>query len=578
MARRGVGVSDKQRTLKGVIAGAGALNSEEDVKNKVVVPFLLALGWDHDDISFPLPKEVNVGSRTASLTPDVIVALKKEPLMTIETKGPSLLISKEHIAQSDSYALLYTSPPTPLAVTTNGRDWNVHNVYTGVTYGLDGVLSKMEAAEWVKARLALVVNPNVLTHAAKVLITITHRDEFMRVFGKCAEVLNRSEGLLSEQAFDEMSKILACKMNEERRALSGKDNRFSSEILKPMGALKGMEQIFKDTKSDFKEVFEDGETIGLRSDETVLDLVKLLEPFDLYGTGEDIKGAVYESFLSGTLRGELGQYFTPRELVEFAVELADPKVGEKIIDIASGSGGFLVSSFTNVLRKIGQLPLSPKDKESYQKTLIDECLWGVDLNPRLVKLCKLNLMIHGDGYNHIERADSLKELSGSMDGVFDLVITNPPFDLPIKEKEILKQYATGRGRTSQGSDVLFLEKCINICKPGGRIAIVLPWGILNLPTYDYVRRLFMQKCIVLAVFSLPEGAFIPFGQSHAKTCILYLRKKADGERQGKSFGGIANEIGYDHRRKHYKKIDKNDLPALLSAYREFAGSKGGGAP
>lgn len=407
------------------------------------------------------------------------------------------------------------------------------------------------------------------------LITITHRDEFMRVFGKCADVLRRSEGLLSEQAFDEMSKILACKLNEERRALQGFDNRFDSAILKPMGALKGMEQIFTDTKADFKEVFQANETISLKSDETILDLVKLLEPFDLYGTGEDIKGAVYESFLSGTLRGELGQYFTPRELVDFTVELADPRVGEKIIDIASGSGGFLITCFTNVLRKIGQLPLSEKEKDDYQKTLIDDCLWGVDLNPRLVKLCKLNLMIHGDGYNHIERADSLKDLPESMDGIFDLCITNPPFDLPIEEKGILKNYSTGSGRKSQGSDVLFLEKCIDLCKAGGRIAIVLPWGILNLPTYDYVRRLFMEKCVVLGVFSLPEGAFIPFGQSHAKTCILYLRKKKNGEAQAKSFGGIANYIGYDHRRKHYKKIDKNDLPPLLTAYKEFSKAKGG---
>lgn len=240
-----------------------------------------------------------------------------------------------------------------------------------------------------------------------------------------------------------------------------------------------------------------------------------------------------------------------------------------------------------VLEKIRKNTSERKEQEKLIEKLIKECLWGIDIDSYLEKLCKINLKIHGDGYEHIYRGNSLdiiddkvepehreirEELKKILDqeGGFDVILTNPPFGSgpgkDITEKKILKKYENGKGKRRQIPQILFLELCIRLLKPGGRMAIVLPDGILNNVGRDYmrIRDFIRRERIIKAVISLPEGTFIPYG-SGVKASILFVKKKKDpNEKQGEVFMAIAQNIGYDTHTQRYKQIPYNDLPTILA--------------
>lgn len=196
------------------------------------------------------------------------------------------------------------------------------------------------------------------------------------------------------------------------------------------------------------------------------------------GTGDDIKGTVYEIFLKSTLRGEFDQYFTPREIVDFMVKFADPAIGDIILDPACGSGGFLIQAFNHVNAKINTMGYSEVESNNKFKTLVEKCLWGHEADYDLHVLAKINLIMHGDGWNNIYQGDTLSS-DKLPDNYFDLILANPPFTIPYGFKDVLEKYELGFGKDSEELDILFVEKSIKVLKSGCDLFIVLPEGLLN---------------------------------------------------------------------------------------------------
>lgn len=195
------------------------------------------------------------------------------------------------------------------------------------------------------------------------------------------------------------------------------------------------------------------------------------------------------------------------------------------------------------------------------KTLVEKCLWGHEADYDLHVLAKINLIMHGDGWNNIYQGDTLSS-DKLPDNYFDLILANPPFTIPYGFKDVLEKYELGFGKDSEELDILFVEKSIKVLKPGCDLFIVLPEGLLNNKKYLYFREWLLSKVDLLLSISLPEGAFIPFGGSVSKTCILGVRKKSDAEEYscpGYVFLGKVNEIGYEPGKKVYKQTDRNDL-------------------
>ncbi|MGQ9629919.1 MAG: HsdM family class I SAM-dependent methyltransferase [bacterium] len=253
-----------------------------------------------------------------------------------------------------------------------------------------------------------------------------------------------------------------------------------------MNKKQAIELLFEKVKEAYPDVFDKEERIYL-DDKSIKYVVEKLQNYVLLETERDVISEAFQAFGGPGLRGEKGQFFTPRNIVKMCVDMFDPKPGEKVIDPACGSGGFLVEV------------LSPlKEKEHFCN------VYCIDKEIDLVKICKAYMAIVGDGHTNIFCADSLYPESWPenmrkiiADESFDVVLTNPPFGAKIfiEDKGILKNYKLGYGWVKDRSkwkitnsvskqvpQVLFIERCLQLLKPGGRMAIVLPDGIFGNPT------------------------------------------------------------------------------------------------
>ena len=577
---------NKQAILDDIFRKAPPLNSEDDCAENVVIPFIMRLGYDRNQIRRKVSITGTSGHRFRKQA-DIVVYIGERPALVVETKRIQHRLSEEDVNQALSYAQLL-EPSTPIAVLTNGRDWEIYYLDRDDIGGLESVPEPQELESTILTVSSNVVQLEKRQAAERLLVTIENKGDLEIAFRECRKELAK-EGLIAESAFDELTKILTCKFNEEKRDAEGlAANRFTSSWLLGSGPLAALQQMFTDAKQTFN-VFPTGTQIQIRSNETVEKIVRELEPFGLYGfktplglagAGGDVVGSVYEAFLTGTLRGDLGQYLTPRQLVEFMVEIADIKIGEKVLDLSCGSGGFLIRAFINVRKKIRFLDSSQDEKDHLVSNLVRNNLWGIEINPRLATLCRINMILHGDGYEHIYTGDSIREdVFENTDGrrtdflnieqnnaaMFDVILINPPFNIPYEDSATLNRYYLGRGKAAQGSDYLVLERAIRLLKPEtGRLLVILPHGVASGVSETEVRNFVKSRTHIHGCISLPVGSFKPFGGSNARTCVLYL-KKTTGDNK-KRFLAQAEQVGYDITSKYYRETDLNDLPVIAEAY------------
>jgi type I restriction enzyme M protein len=577
---------NKQAILDDIFRNAPPLNSEDDCAENVIIPFLLRLGYQRNQIGRKVSITGISGHRFRKQA-DIVIYIRERPALVVETKRIQHRLKEEDVNQALSYAQLL-EPPTPIAILTNGRDWEVYYLDKDDIGGLEAVPEPQELESIILAVSSTAIQTEKRQAAERLLVTIENKADLETAFRECRKELAK-EGLIAESAFDELTKILTCKFNEEKRSAEGiAPNRFTSQWLLGSGPLATLQQMFSEAKQTFN-VFTPGTQIQIRHNETVEKIVRELEPFGLYGfktplglagAGGDVVGSVYEAFLTGTLRGDLGQYLTPRQLVEFMVEIADIQINEKVLDLSCGSGGFLIRAFINVRKKIRSLNFDQDEKDRLVSELVTNNLWGIEINPRLATLCRINMILHGDGYEHIYTGDSIREdFFENTDGrrtdfsrieqnnaaKFDVILINPPFNIAYDDNASLNRYVLGRGKTAQGSDYLILERAIRLLKPEtGRLLVILPHGVASGLSETEIRNFVKANTYIHACISLPVGAFKPFGGSNARTCVLYLKKTAKDNK--KRFLAQAERVGYDITSKYYRETDLNDLPVIAEAY------------
>lgn len=410
-----------------------------------------------------------------------------------------------------------------------------------------------------------------ISEAKNILTIIEDIKQFNRVLIECQDIIRDSDGLTGSDAFDELSKVLFIKIYLENK---GNSEAFSQEkmLSNQKDGIDWAAVQFENVKKEYSLLFSQEDVVSL-SWKAVYAIVGKLERYDLKNTNVDVKGNAYEILLGKTFLGSLGQHFTPRTVVNFMIDMVNPagmmnsQYIPTVIDPSCGTGGFLVRCLETYLEKAEQLKLSDSIKMKIRK----ETIFGIDLNPRSAKVTKMNMSLHGDGHGSIFTGNGLLPLKGLEDKKFDVILTNPPFGVTVKDEDILKLYREGKdkkGKVKKSADstYLFTEHCIDLLNEKGKIGILLPNGILNNSSDTDSRKSILDHISVDAMISLPNRSF-KFAKANACTGILFGHK--GGQKAKYIFMGIPEEIGYERVTQYATEIKQNDLIPLLNSYKDY---------
>lgn len=356
-------------------------------------------------------------------------------------------------------------------------------------------------------------------------------DDLARRFQRCHDAIWQGGKLDPAQAFDEMSKLMFAKYWDELLyTKNGEPYSFQIGTKESDKVVADrVRELYQDAREQKGDVF--GEDLKV-PDHVIRQVVEILESISLKKTDLDAKGRAFETFLSDIFRGKMGQFFTKREIVTFMVKMLDPEFRDFIIDPACGSGGFLLYAWDHVRTRLIRDFAGDLDTiKTLDIKFANEHIFGIEINDRIARIAMMDMVIHEDGSSNIVCADALglwksfpQDKVG--EGRFTICLTNPPFGAVVKHQATLKQFELGsrrHKRTSQKTEILFIERCLQLLKPGGKLGIVLPDGILTNSSLDYVRKFIEGNARILAVVSLPQHAFVPAGAG-VKASLLFLQK------------------------------------------------------
>lgn len=416
-------------------------------------------------------------------------------------------------------------------------------------------------------------------------------------------------GITRDEALaQQIINLLFCKIYDEINTDANNIVTFRTGIDEPAHEVRErILSLFNDkVKQDFNDVFDATDTITIDTDSLAY-VVGELQNYCITEAPRDAVGDAFEVFIGPALRGGEGQFFTPRNVVQMGIDILDPEPGEMILDPACGSGGFLIMALEHVWRRL-EAQAKAKEWSDVQldrrkRDIASKCFRGIDKDSFLAKVTKAYMAIIGDGrggvfcenslfpphnWHHTTR-DAIKL------GTFDVVLTNPPFGtkIPIKGKHVLSQFDLGykwkkdkqTGKVEktttlyedQPPQILFLERCLQFLRPGGRLGIVLPESVLGNPSYEYVLSYMLDKAKLKGIVTMPESLFKTSGKggTHCKVCLVFLEKVQPVE--GADFDifmADARWCGHDSRGNPTIRRDANgngvlldDIPTIAERYR-----------
>ena len=627
------------------------LKPEEEVRQRYVCRLVDSYGYGIKQMGEEV-KVTNSQRGQGAARADIVIWRNEEDkrkgknaLIVVECKAENVTIRQADYFQGYNYAAWAGAK---FFVTTNLKETRIFKVVE------DAMPKKLEEIADIPS--ADMVNDDKKIKAMLLQTKAFTRDEFSRLLFKCHNIIRNNDKLSPEAAFDEISKILFIKIRYERTN-SGTQIFSKEEFLKQKkmyDAVKSKESpdyyqfLFNKTKEDFAKdhLFDENETIKIREN-SFEQIVKELQVYNLSTTSDDVKGIAFEQFLGRTFRGELGQFFTPRTIVDFMVSVLDPQEGEYICDPCCGSGGFLIRAFEYVREHIENevevrkedvkkslftddySKLPKKEQEKIDQKVIDafskmnyeldinnpmgrlrslsfDCIYGTDANPRMARTAKMNMIMHGDGHGGVHHHDGLLNVNGIWEGRFDVILTNPPFgaridkELKITEAdrftdiEKIKAYEKRYGKENYDNalkqvndhinqpildlfqigkfsgltEVLFIERCLNLLKPGGRMGIVLPEGVLNNTNLQKVRDFVESKAKILLIVSIPQDVFMAAGAT-VKPSLLFFKKFTENEAE--EYNRIYIQASHEVEAKYDEEM--TDIDAKLAKRGKEALSK-----
>jgi len=546
-------------------------------------------------------KSIHFGREVHAKAADIIVYKKDKitPYIIIEVKSPT---EKKGIEQLKSYL---SAEGSEIGVWSNGIERVV--LYRPYPKEFEDSLVDIPRADQ----------------------TIDDLFEIKRTWGELnpkfdfVEIIKRIEELAlsgsGANVFEEIFKIIYAKLYDEKLAREKRENQevIFRKYKDPEKTYDVANDLFRQAVKEWPDTFEESDKIRI-SPQRLNVCVPFLEGVRLFETGQtelEIIDSAFEYLITEVSKGKKGQYFTPRHVIKMCIEMLNPKEDEYVIDPACGSGGFLLHTMYYVWEKYLKTEIS---KKSYAAKYI----FGLDFDDNMRRISQALMLIAGDGKHHIfkrnaldardwqgtEAEDARVELKSRLTKLdktsddrenqktyrhlnFDIILTNPPFAGENPDRGLLRQYELakkdGKLKNNVERHILFIERTLNMMREGGRMAIVLPQGVLNNTSMQYVREFFFDKARILAVVGLQGNTFKP--HTGTKTSVLFLQKwggeagesrkdyhifMAVSKKSGKdNSGGYVykkdEKGGYVHDEKFQKTID-HDLKDIGDAFKDFA--------
>lgn len=559
---------------------------EEYVRQEILKSLVREYGYSKKDIEVEFP--IKFGSRRVRV--DVVVFppglersdhTQQNAWLLIECKQPKTNPKgrKDGIDQLLSY--MATCPNSQRGMWTNGSDMSVF------TYRVvDGKRIPDEVPDIPHFGDPLDADAPTFSQ-----LRPAASDSLLFAFRRAHDYIAGNQGMQKPEAFWELLKLIFCKIQDERN--SDKPNFYATPSERQGGAglmrcAKRIGGLFELVKKQYPQIFKENEQIELEP-RVLAFIVTQLQMFALLASDVDVKGKAYEEVVGSNLRGDRGEFFTPRNICTMMVQMVDPTEHQLILDPACGTGGFLITAMNHVVERIRtDVKGSGRPREMQAATIRDRVaaflksnLVGLDFNPNLVRATKMNMVMNNDGSGGLFQANSLDKpvrwagelRARNLMANVDIILTNPPFGskIPIDDPTILEQFDLGHSwsydedqdlwsrkkeTVARPPEILFIERCVQFLKPGtGVAAMVLPDGILGSPGLGFVRQWLLANTHILASVDLHPDTFQP-GTS-VQTSVLIVQRKTQEQISQESaarrlnnydvFMAVCDHIGHDKR-------------------------------
>jgi len=553
------------------------INQEEQVQVETYLSLILDYNYRPEQISIYVPVTMGASKKEA----DIVVYHddnKQQPHILVECKKQEVSEAEFAQAVEQVYSYAYAMPNDVKYVwVTSG----IKNEYFEVDKSKKTRLSMANipgrGINYV-AKYHYAYEPGSVENSGTLTdLEVVNENELTRRFKQAHDALWAGGQLNPSEAFDELDKLIFCKIWDERKyrkpgqpydfqiisidktAIPNYEKLGSEELKAKITARENEDlanriyELYEAGRAKDPEVFRDSIRLSPARIRTV---VNYLQAINLSETDLDSKGRAFETFMDSFFRGNFGQYFTPRPIVKFITEVLPIKNDSFVLDTSCGSGGFLLYALDQIRKEADRLyPDFASVVKQYDRhykfwhDFAENHLYGIEINEQISRAAKMNMIIHDDGHTNVISSDGLLPIEemrkntqneGFKYNHFDFIITNPPFGASIKktERSYLKSYELAqkepdwldvKGRTaseereSQSTEVLFIEQCYNFLKAGGYLAIVLPDGVLTNSSLQYVRDWIEEKYRIVAVISMPQTAFTATGAG-VKSSVLFLQK------------------------------------------------------
>lgn len=534
--------------------------------NQLIVEYGYPEEWLGERLTIEEPVKMGSSEKQADIA---IKNTNRRPFLYIETKKKNVSLQEFQEAERQLETYLASTHTATIGLVTDGNETRcVRKKIDPNDFEYIADIPSYGGASTIKMKLVREI-PKSDPSRKTGLQPIT--EKYGKLLVECHNVVRDIDGLHDDEALDELAKIIYVKIFDERSTIEkeeGEEFKFQTYgASNPSEAASIIRELYQDARDKEIEVYNQRipgyersrgvfKTPIKLSDVALFKIVEKLQEFSFIDSKTDIKGAAFQNVLGSAIRAGMGQYFTPDPAVDLAVGIMQPTASDMILDPFCGSGHFLSRCLNYVVENQGDR----LDSYALHQFKFFH-LHGIEKSDRMVRIAMTDMMLHDDGHTNIRNLDSLLSFENYPDivalgqqekktpEVFSMILTNPPFGSIMRQEvmEMVGRFQLGNKKKSLPLEILGLERCFQFLKPGGKLAIVLPDGLLKNKSSLFVRDWIKNVARIKAVISLPEEAFSPYGAT-VKTSLCVFQKYLESEKKDASHKAFLCEIeniGFD---------------------------------